>query len=239
MPGRIRQVAERVWRVSGGLPLPIMNVYLIEDSGGGVTMFDAGVSSMVRSLSRACAERGGLNRIVLGHAHVDHRGAAPRLGAPVYCHPDEVADAEGDGGRHYQDTSRLGLHGRPVLPPLMTMWDGGPVKVAGTVAEGDDVSGFKVVEAPGHAPGQIVLYRERDGLALTTDVFYTVDAQTGLPMSPRLAHPAFHYDEEAARAAMRKVAELDPSGAWPGHAGPVTEDVKATLLKGAARGIGA
>ena len=235
MPGRIRQVAQGVWRVSGGLPLPIMNVYLLEDEGGGVTMFDAGVSSMTASLSRACAERGGLNRIVLGHAHVDHRGAAPGLGAPVYCHPDEVADAESDGGFHYQDTSLLAPPGRVAMPRLMKMWDGGPVKVAGTVSEGDEVAGFQVVDAPGHAPGQIVLFRESDGLALTTDVFYTVDPQTGLPVSPRLAHPAFHYEGEAARAAFRKVAELDPSSAWPGHAGPVTKEVKATLLKGAER----
>ncbi|HEX2058439.1 MAG TPA: MBL fold metallo-hydrolase [Actinomycetota bacterium] len=228
-------VAPGVSVVRGGLPLPTMNVYLIEDVGGGVTMFDAGVSSMVGALKKACDQRGGLNRIVLGHAHVDHRGAAPRLDAPVYCHPTEVADAEGDGGVHYQDTNRLDRHGRVVLPRLMKMWDGGPVKVAGTVSEGDDVSGFTVVEAPGHSPGEIVLYRERDGLALTSDVFYTIDAQTGFPVSPRPAYAAFNYDEEETRAAIRKVAELDPSSAWPGHARPVTEDVRATLLRGADR----
>ncbi|MDQ4126127.1 MAG: MBL fold metallo-hydrolase [Actinomycetota bacterium] len=233
--GKARPVAPGVWLVRGGRPLPTMNVYLIEDEGGGITMFDAGVKSMAGSLRKACAELGGLNRIVLGHAHVDHRGAAPQLDAPVYCHPDEVADAESDGGFHYQDTSRLAPHARVVMPRLMKMWDGGAVRVSGTVSEGDDVSGFKVVEAPGHAPGLIVLYREKDGLALTTDVFYTIDAQSGLPVSPRLAYSAFHYHEEAARAALRKVAELDPSAAWPGHAQPVTEHVKETLLKGAER----
>lgn len=235
MAGRTRKIAPGVWRVVGGLPLPTMNVYLIEDEGGGVTMFDAGVSSMAGALRRACEERGGLNRIVLGHAHVDHRGAAPALGAPVYCHANEVADAESDGGMHYQDTSTLAPHGRLTLPRLMKAWDGGPVKVAGTVSDGDDVSGFRVVDAPGHAPGQIVLYRERDGLALTSDVFYTLDAQTGIPVSPRPAYPAFNYDEDGTRAAIRKVAQLDPSSAWPGHARPVTKDVKATLLKGADR----
>ncbi len=233
--GKARPVAPGVWLVRGGRPLPTMNVYLIEDEGGGITMFDAGVKSMAGSLRKACEELGGLNRIVLGHAHVDHRGAAPQLDAPVYCHPDEVADAESDGGFHYQDTSRLAPHARVVMPRLMKMWDGGAVRVSGTVSEGDDVSGFKVVEAPGHAPGLIVLYREKDGLALTTDVFYTIDAQSGLPVSPRLAYSAFHYHEEAARAALRKVAELDPSAAWPGHAQPVTEHVKETLLKGAER----
>jgi glyoxylase-like metal-dependent hydrolase (beta-lactamase superfamily II) len=98
-----------------------MNVYLIEDEGGGVTMFDAGVSSTAGALQKACDERGGLNRIVLGHAHVDHRGAAPALGAPVLCHAAEVADAEGDGGFHYQDTNLLALHARVVMPRLMKM----------------------------------------------------------------------------------------------------------------------
>lgn len=235
MAGRTRKFADGVWLVTGGRPLPAMNVYLIEDEGGGVTMFDAGVSSMAGALQKACDERGGLNRIVLGHAHVDHRGAAPGLGAQVYCHAAEVADAETDGGLHYQDTRLLAPPARIVMPRLMKSWDGGPVRISGTVSEGDDVSGFRVVGAPGHAPGQIVLYRERDGIALTSDVFYTIDAQSGLPTPPRLAHPAFHYDEEGARAAMRKVAELEPSSAWPGHARPVTEDVKAALLKGAAR----
>ncbi len=32
---------------------------------------------------------GGIKRVVLGHADPDHRGAAPALGAPVYCHEAE------------------------------------------------------------------------------------------------------------------------------------------------------
>ena len=66
-------------------------------------------------------------------------------------------------------------HARAVYPMLFKLWDGGPVTIAGTVEEGDDVSGFRPVLLPGHAPGQIALFRERDGVALTTDVFYTLD----------------------------------------------------------------
>lgn len=227
----VKPVASGVWLVTGGFPVPTMNVYLLEDPFGGVTMFDAGVKSMVKQLRAACDKRGGLKRIVLGHGHPDHRGAAPGLGAPVYCHPDNVADTEGDGGRSYMDTSKLALHGRLALPRLLEHWDDGPVKVTGTVAEGEDVCGFKVVLVPGHAPGQIALFRESDGLALTTDVFYTLDPQTGIKGKPRLPHRAFNIDEDQTRAAVRTVAELDPSAAWPGHANPLTEDVKSTLLK--------
>jgi hydroxyacylglutathione hydrolase len=227
----VKPVAPGVWLVTGGIPVPTMNVYLIEDEGGGVTMFDAGVKSMVKKLRAACDAKGGLNRIVLGHGHVDHRGAAPGLGAPVYCHPDNVADTEGDAGLSYFDKKQLPAYGRPVFPMLMRLWDGGPVKVTGTIAEGDEVSGFKAVEISGHAPGQIALFRESDGLALTTDCFYTLDPLSGFKGAPRIPHHAFNKDEDGARAAIAKLAELDPRQAWPGHADPLKEDVKATLLK--------
>ena len=45
---------------------------------------------------------------------------------------------------------------RPVHRALHRFaWDAGPVKIAGTVKEGDDVAGFKVIELPGHAPGEV------------------------------------------------------------------------------------
>ncbi len=228
-------VADGVWRVRGGVPRT-MNVYLIEDDGGGVTVYDAGVKSMVNAIAAAASQLGGINRVVLGHAHVDHRGAAPRLGAPVFCNPGDRADAEGDGGRHYADFSKLRPYARPVYPHLFDLWDGGPVEIAGTVEEGEDVSGFRAVHIPGHAPGMIALFRERDGVALTTDCFYTLDVQTGLHGPPRLPHIAFNLDTEQARASILKLAALKPSGAWPGHAEPVTGDVAAQLERAAANG---
>ena len=99
---------------------------------------------------------------------------------PVFCHADDKADAEGDGGEHYFHFERLNPLGRLLLPRLLHVWDGGPVQIAGTLAEGDDIAGFKVIHLPGHAPGQIGLWRESDRLALTSDCFYTLDPQTGL-----------------------------------------------------------
>jgi hydroxyacylglutathione hydrolase len=226
-------IADGVWRVRGGVPRS-MNVYLIEDDGSGVTLFDAGVKSMVNAIAAAASGLGGINRVVLGHGHVDHRGAAPGLGAPVFCSPADREDAEGDAGRHYADFSKLRPYARPVYPHLFDLWDGGPVEIAGTVEEGDDVSGFRVVAIPGHAPGMIALYREHDGVALTSDCFYTLDIQTGLHGPPRLPHPAFNLDSEQARDSIRKLAALRPSAAWPGHAEPLTGDVAAQLERAAA-----
>ena len=88
--GEAKLVAEGVWVVQGQLGR--CNVYLIENSGaeGGVTMFDAGARIMTHAVARAGAKLGGITQIVLGHAHTDHRGSAPGIGAPVWCHPDEV-----------------------------------------------------------------------------------------------------------------------------------------------------
>jgi glyoxylase-like metal-dependent hydrolase (beta-lactamase superfamily II)/predicted ester cyclase len=226
-------VAEGVWRIRGGVPRA-MNVYLIEDDGGGVTVFDGGVKSMVNAVAAAASGLGGINRVVLGHGHPDHRGVAPGLGAPVLCHAAAREDSEGDGGRHYFDISKLRPYARPVFPHLLDLWDGGPVTIAGTVEEGEDVSGFRAVDISGHAPGMIALYRERDGLALSTDCFYTLDPQSGVHGPPRVPHPAFNLDTEQARASIRKLAELTPSAAWPGHAEPLIGDVASQLERAAA-----
>lgn len=211
-----------------------MNVYFIEDDGG-VTVFDAGVAQMVKQISKTAAPLGGIKRVVLGHSHVDHRGAAPGLGVPVYCHTDEKSDAEADGGRHYQDLAKLPPPARYLYGPLMSSWDGGPVQIAGTVDEGDVVAGFEVVHLPGHAPGLIALWRPADRVALASDAFYTVDARTGFKTSPGIAHDAFNQDGELARESLRKLAALEPAAAWPGHADPVVGDVRAALMKGADR----
>jgi hydroxyacylglutathione hydrolase len=225
-------IADGVWVVRGGFPSKTMNVYFVRD-GDGVALFDAGISDMTDAVARAGASLGGITRVVLGHGHPDHRGVAPGLGLETFCHPDEVADAQGDGGRHYFDLSLLRPHGRVLLGTMLGVWDGGPVTIAGTLAEGDEVAGFSVLHLPGHAPGLIGLWRERDRLALVSDTFYTLDPQTGLHGHPRVPHRAFNWDTEVARASIRKLAALEPATAWAGHANPLRGDVRGALEKAA------
>ena len=226
-------VADGVWRVRGGLPKRTMNVYLVEDDGG-VLAFDAGIRQMTHGIAVAAAQLGGLTRVVLGHAHADHRGAAPGLGVPVICHVDERADAEGDGGEHYIEMGRLPAYGRAAFSRLLPYWDGGPVAISETLAEGAVVAGFEVVHLPGHAPGLIALHRAGDRLALTSDCFYTLDPLTSLYGPPRVPLAAFNQDTERARASIRKLAALAPASAWPGHAEPLRGDVADALETAAA-----
>jgi glyoxylase-like metal-dependent hydrolase (beta-lactamase superfamily II)/predicted ester cyclase len=223
------RVADGVWLVRGGFPLRTMNVFLLED-GDRVTVFDAGISAMAAPVGAAGARLGGIGRVVLGHADPDHRGAAPALGAPVYCHADECAAAAADGPlRDYYDLRRLRPYARRWFTRVFPAWDGGPVEVAGTVAEGDEVAAFRVIELPGHAPGLIGLFRESDRLALVSDAVYTMDVQTGRKTPARLPHPAFTQDAERARASIRKLADLRPATVWAGHADPVTGDAEGQL----------
>jgi glyoxylase-like metal-dependent hydrolase (beta-lactamase superfamily II) len=210
-----------------------MNVYLLEEADG-IVVFDGGIRAMTHAVAIAATRMGPLRRLVLGHAHPDHRGIAAGLGAPVFCHPAERADAEGDGGEHYFQLARLGRPGRAAFPRLLRMWDGGPVPIAGTVSEGVEVAGFRVVHLPGHAPGLIGLWREADRLALVSDCVYTLDPETARKGPARVPHPAFNLDTEQARASIRKLAELDPATVWAGHADPVTGDVRAQLETAAA-----
>ncbi len=152
----------------------------------------------------------------------------------MLCHRAEKADAEGDGGAHYFDFSKLNPIGRLLLPRLLPSWDGGPVTISGTLEEGDEIAGFRVVHLPGHAPGLIGLWRESDRLALVSDCFYTLDPQTGLKGHPRVPISAFNEDTEQARASIRKLAALEPAAAWPGHADRLTGDVRSQLETAAA-----
>src|SRR4029077_18586648 len=155
--------------------------------------------------------------------------------APVLCHPDEVVDAEGSGGFRYWPADLGGLpfplrqaHG------LRHRYagDGGPVKISDTVKEGDEVAGFRVIDLPGHAPGQIGLWRESDRLAIVSDRFYTLD-MWGRSREASVPAETYNYDTEQARQSMRKLAEMEPAAAWPGHAHPATGDVRGQLLKAA------
>jgi glyoxylase-like metal-dependent hydrolase (beta-lactamase superfamily II)/predicted ester cyclase len=222
-------IADGVWIVRGGFPPPkSFSVYLVRD-GDGVLVYDAGVRTMADQVAAAGARLGGITRVILSHGHPDHRGVAGALGVPVLCHPDARADAEGDGGRHYFRLDQLRPYARPVFPRLLDAWDGGPVQIDRTVAAGEVVAGFEVIALPGHAPGLIGLWRASDRLALVSDAFYTLDPQTGRYGPARVPPDVFNFDTDQARASLRKLADLEPAAAWPGHAEPLTGDVAGTL----------
>jgi len=234
------QIAEGVWRHAGDLKHG-MNVFLLAEEDGSVTVFDGGTASMTEGVRNAAAEIGPIKRIVLGHGHADHRGIAPTLGVPVLCHVDERADVEGDGGLHYFDLDKIPYRfPRAVYPRLLDHWDGGPAKVAETLEEGDEIAGFVVKHFPGHAPGLIGLWRESDRLAVVSDTTYFVDSMKFKPVDwPNVPNRVFNQDHGAAIASLRKLAALEPRTVAAGHSEPLIGEpaqVRMLLEQAATRG---
>jgi len=229
----LESVADGVWLLRGDFR-GAMSVYFIED-GDGVVQFDAGTKGMRKKVKAAGEQLGGIKRVVLGHAHADHRGSAPYVGAPVYCHADEVADAESDAAiAPYFDLSQLPVAWiRWIYPFLLRHWDGGAVRIDGTVAEGDEVAGFRVLHLPGHARGLIGLWRESDRVALVSDVVYLVDSGRLKPLpegEASVPHPAWAWDHAKAKESVRRLATLDPRIVGAGHEPPLRgESLRATL----------
>jgi len=231
------RIADGVWLLRGDLRKG-MNIYFLEDADG-VVQFDAGSRSMVKAARRAAQRLGGLKRVVLGHAHADHRGTAPYLDAPVHCHPEEVADAESDASIvPYMNISELPVAPvRWIYPLLLRRWDGGAVEIDDTVEDGDKVAGFRVFHFPGHAPGLIGLWRESDRLAIVSDVVYLIDSTRLRPLpdgEASVPHPAWAWDHAKAKESVRRLAALEPATVCAGHAEPLRgENLRSTLERAA------
>jgi hypothetical protein len=55
----------------------------------------------------------------------------------------------------------------------------------------------------------------------------------GRNREPSVPAETYNYDTSVARESMRKLAQMEPAAAWPGHAHPATGDVRGQLLKAA------
>lgn len=131
----VTQIAPSVRQVSVSAPFK-SHVYLIDDPDGSIA-FDAAIKGTGPAILAAAGRQ--LDRVDLSHSHIDHRGGAGELDdAPIYCHPDEVADAEGDADRSYIDFSLIENElVREALPRLLAAWYGGPAEITGTIADGE------------------------------------------------------------------------------------------------------
>lgn len=182
-----------------------MNVYLVED-----VLVDAGTPGARRRIERQL--RGlRLSAHVVTHAHPDHFGSShavcERSGVPLWAGELDVEAIE--------TATPVTAEGRiPKLLGRMKMPDPHPVDRA--LREGDEVAGFAVLDVPGHSPGHIALWRERDGVLLCGDVFFRL---------PRVSAPPdmLTWRPEQNRESMRRLAELKPRLVLFGHGKPLRD----------------
>lgn len=210
----MKRLAPGVWRLKE-FPYPTINVYLAED-----VLVDAGRTWDRR---RIFAELKGveISAVALTHVHPDHQGCAKDVceakEVPLACHADDVDAMEG---------RRPVGSGAALVPRIYDrIWTGPPRKVDRVLAEGDEVAGFRVIHAPGHAPGEVIYFRDSDRVAICGDVVRNMSFLTAMP-GIRQPPDEMTYDPVENRRSIRKLAALEPSLILPGH-GPAITDMAA------------
>ena len=138
-----------------------------------------------------------LSLVALTHVHPDHQGVAK-----------DVCEEAGASNL----VNRL----------IQKFWEGPPHQVGRVLAEGDEVAGFRVVHAPGHARGEVIYFRDADGVAICGDVIRNMSYATTLP-GLREPPEIFTYDPAENRRSIRKLAGLGPKLILPGHGPAITE----------------
>ena len=210
----MRELAADVFRLKG-FPPNAINVYL----AGGV-LFDAATRQGERRVLRQLRGRT-VTEHALTHAHADHQGASHRvcteLGIPLAVGAADVAAMEG-GPEHIAALQRPGLLNRLQA----RFWTGPAHPVDRVLQEGDEVGGFAVLDVPGHSPGHVAYWRERDRVLILGDVVNTMNLLT---TRPGLQEPpaVFTPDPVANRRAIRRLAALEPAVVLAGHGPPVTD----------------
>ncbi len=208
----MKEVAPGVWRLDE-FPRPTINIYLAGD-----VLIDAGRRWDESRIRKQTADRE-LSMIALTHVHPDHQGAAGAIceqrGIPLACHVDDVDAME--GRRPVQEAHV----DNPINKLIKRVWEGPPHKVERPFAEGDEIAGFSVIHAPGHARGEVIFWRESDRVAICGDVIRNMSYATTLP-GLREPPEIFTMDVAENRRSIRKLAELQPEITLPGH-GPEIE----------------
>ena len=164
---------------------------LVVDSGTGGWRPDLGLGDSV------------VKALVLTHIHYDHSGGAAelssRLSAPVFIHAAEIDQMRtGDGW-----TSAARMFGCDLATP-------GELK---PLKEGDtfDLGGeqLRVIHLPGHSPGSIALYSEKDRVLVCGDTIFA-------------CHDVGRWDLPGGslsdlRGSIKRLKGLDFNLFYPGH----------------------
>ncbi len=210
----------------------IVNIVLAGRPGGPFVLIDAGVPGAHGVVHHAVETRFGKgarpSAIVLTHGHIDHVGALESLAAewevPVYAHVLEHPYLNGTSSYPPPDATV----GGGLMAAFSKLFPRSPVDVKRWLhALPEDGSvpgmeGWRWLHTPGHAPGHVSFWRERDRAMIAGDAFITT-AQESLysviTQEPELHGPPMYFtpDWQAARMSVQKLAALQPTLAVTGH----------------------
>jgi glyoxylase-like metal-dependent hydrolase (beta-lactamase superfamily II) len=241
----MQPIAENIYQIR--LPLPFalnhVNCYLLRDPDGW-TMLDTGLNWPEGQLAWQTAfaalqiAPSAIRRIIVTHMHPDHFGLAgyfqAATGAPVYLSPREAELAQTvwveDGWRQELSSGfwqRAGVIDA-VLETVTSQTDRlrqmtmpHPTSITLLVPESTvEMAGrrWQIIQAPGHADGQLIFYQREERLLLCGDqVLMKITPNIGLWPTTE-PDPLGRYLHS-----LQTLALLEVQVAWPGHGRSIEE----------------
>ncbi|MEC0111056.1 MBL fold metallo-hydrolase [Paenibacillus taichungensis] len=209
-------------------------------------LIDAGMPKSANEIISVIEERFGPNSrpkaIILTHGHFDHVGGLIELvkhwEVPVYAHPLEMPFLTGQKSYPEPDPTVEG----GLVAKMSTSFPNEPINLGSSVqtlpSDGTvpHMPGFRWIHTPGHSPGHVSLFRERDGALIAGDAFTTVKQEYMYKVFTQeleISGPPRYLttDWEAAKQSVIKIEALKPEFAVTGHGLPMSGEVLTTSLK--------
>ncbi|MEQ6853302.1 MBL fold metallo-hydrolase [Lysinibacillus capsici] len=227
--------------------IQIVNIVLYgEPQMKDFVLIDAGMPKSADEIISVVEERYGSKSrpkaIILTHGHFDHVGGIieliERWGVPVYAHTLEIPFLSGKQNYPEPDpTVNNGLVAKmsPIFPNEAINL-GGNLKVLPSDGSVPFMAGFRWIHTPGHSPGHISLFREKDKVLIAGDAFVTVKQESlykVITQTKEISGPPQYFTTDwlAARASIEKLAILKPSVAITGHGLPMKGEELTSNLK--------
>lgn len=196
------------------------SAYLLRD-GDAVTLVDTGMSWHASRLQRDLRSTVGgvdsVDRVLITHFDFDHVGGLTGLidaGLDAPIHVGEADEPYLAGREKPTWQNRKGL-----LQRVTELTRSVPAVPVETVADGDDIGGFKAYHTPGHTPGHTAFVHEGRSVAMVGDLVRERGGAFEVP-------PWFlNYDQERAERSLRSFVDRAPDCdiVCQGHGTPVTD----------------